>query len=211
MVGAEIRNGLAETSMRPLWHAIAALAAILPAAGTALAVRGVISTFEGIAATGSGGVGTAAIGLYEANRFLIVAAVAAAVLAGWLTVTVRRKPQAFPGLLLSLVPVLACLPTFLLWLVESFILDVLAGRIPASDRVSQGIGRLLTMSFGSATVVIFLAVAGFAISLARPRSTGSALSPAAVWASMTVLLLALAAGFYMRSAYFYEVALTGQL
>src|SRR5688572_8921410 len=78
---AEGRMAITEdSSKRPLWYSLAALAAILPAMGTALAVRGVIKVFEGMARTGSGGVGTVAIGLYEANWPLIIAAALAAVL-----------------------------------------------------------------------------------------------------------------------------------
>jgi hypothetical protein len=212
MVEAEIRSGLAESSMRPLWHSIAAFAAILPAIGAALAVRGVIKAFERMAETGSGGVGTAAIGMYEANRPLIIAAAVAAALAGWLAATVLRKPRAFPGLLLSLTPVLGCIPALLLWMVESLILKVIAPDAAGSVAdVSQRIGNLLTASFMGAMIVIAIVIAIFAVSLARPRSTDSALPPVAVWGALSVLLIGLAAAFYMRSSYLYQVALTGQL
>lgn len=201
----------AATSTRPLWHALAALAAILPAAGAAFATRGVINTFSGMAETGSGGVGTAAIGMYEANRPLIVAAALAAALACCLAVVVRRKPGAFPGLLLSLAPLLACVPALHLWMTESYVLDVLAGGVTGSVAdASQHISQLVTASFGAAVVVIPVVMAAFAVSLARPKST-SALPPVAVWAVMAALLAGLAILFYVRSSYLYQAALTGQL
>jgi hypothetical protein len=215
MVEAEIGSVPVESSKRPLWNSVAALAAILPAAGAALAVRGVINVFQGMAQTGSGGVGTVAIGLYEANRPLIAAAVAAAILAGCLTVAVLRKPRAFPGLLLSLAPVLACVPALLLWILESFTLAVIdpaaTGSAASIGETSQRMSNLVIASFGAAIVVIPIVIVAFAISLARPRSTDSALPPAAVWAAMTVLLLGLAVAFYMRSSYLYQVGMTGQL
>ena len=216
MAEAEIRSGTpttsAERTIRPLWQTLAALASVLPAAGAALAVRGVIRTFEGMALTGSGGVGTTAMGLYEANRPLLVAAAAAAILAGWLAAVVLRKPREFPGLLLSLGPVLACVPALLLWMLESFILGVIdPGATGSVADASRRASMLLTASFGSAIVVIAIVVSIFALSLARPRPRDSALPPVAVWAAMTVLLLGIAVAFYMRSSYLYQVAMTGQL
>ena len=205
-----------DSSKHPLWYSLAALAAILPAIGTALAVRGVIKVFEGMAQTGSGGVGTVAIGLYEANWPLIIAVALAAILAGGLAVTVLRNPPAFPGLLLSLAPVLGCAPALVLWKVESLTLEVIdpsstAGMGSVAD-VSQHISRLVIASFGGSAAVIFIVIGIFAFSLARrPRSTDSPLPPVAVWAVMTLLLLGLAATFYMRSAYLYQVGQTGQL
>jgi hypothetical protein len=202
------------TSTRPLWHALAALAAILPAAGAAFATRGVINTFSGMAETGSGGIGTAAMGMYEANRPLVAAAALAAALACGLAVVLRRKPGAFPGLMLSLAPLLACVPALLLWMTESYVLDVLAGSVTGSIAdASQRISTLVTASFGSAVVVILVVIAAFAVSLARlarPKSA-SALPPVAVWAVMAVLLAGLAILFYVRSSYLYQAALTGQL
>ncbi len=209
MVEAEVR------SKSPLWYSIAALAAILPAIGTAVATRGVINAFRGIALTGSGGVGTVSVGLYEANRPLIVAAVAAAALAGWLAVVVLRKPQAFPGLPLSLAPLLALVPAFFLWMVESSILEVIDPNATGSATdvadVSQRLARLVTASFGGAIAVIAIAIVVFVVSLTRSRPTDSALPPVAVWAAVTVLLIGLAAAFYMRSSYLYQVGQTGQL
>jgi hypothetical protein len=214
-VEAEIRSGPAESSMRPLWHALAALASILPAAGGALATRGVINAFEGMALTGAGGVGTVSVGLYEANRPLLFAATAAAALAGCLAVVLVRRPQAFPGLLLSLAPVLACVPALLLWTAESFVLKVIApgveGTVSDASDASTRLAGLLIASFGIALVVIVLVMAVFAISLARPRSANPALPPAAVWAAMTVLLTIVVLAFYLRSSYLYQVGLTGQL
>ena len=202
----------AETSGRPLWHIAAAFAAVLPAAGAALATLGVINAFRGIAETGSGGIGTASAGIYEANRPLILAAVAAAALAGWLAARVLRKPQASPGLLLSLVPLLACAPALLLWITEGFVISVLAGEAtgPVAE-VSQRLAILLIASFGSAVLLIAVAFAALGISLARPRpgSAGSALRPAIVWAATAVLLLGIAALFYARSSFLHEAALTG--
>ena len=213
---AEIRSGPAETSMRPLWHAVAALAAFLPAAGAALATRGVINVFQGVAETGSGGVGTIAVGLYEANRPLIVAAVAAVVLAGLLSVAaLRRRNQAgeFPGLWFSLLaPILACIPGLLLWTAEGFMIDVLANRVTGPpENASQRLASLLIASFGAGILVILIVVAALVISLVRPRPVDSTLPPAAVWIAMTVLLLGLAAMFYARSSYLYQVGQTGQL
>jgi hypothetical protein len=213
MVEAEVR------SKSSLWYSIAALAAILPAIGTAVATRGVINAFRGIALTGSGGVGTVSVGLYEANRPLIVAAVAAAALAAWLAVVVLRKPQAFPGLPLSLAPLLALVPAFFLWMVESSILEVIdpnatGGSATDVADVSQRLARLVTASFGGAIAVIAIAIVLFVVSLTRSRPTDSALPPlppAAVWATVTVLLIGLAAAFYMRSSYLYQVGQTGQL
>ncbi|MEA2562036.1 MAG: hypothetical protein QOH06_3540 [Acidobacteriota bacterium] len=208
MVEAEIPRG-------PLWHIVAAFAAVLPAAGAALAVRGVMNVFQGMALTGSGGVGAVAAGLYEANRPLIAAAAVAAILAGWLTVAVLRKPWAFPGLPLSFAPVLACVPALLLWMVESFTLAVIdphaTGSAASIGEESQRLSNLVIASFGSAITVLLIVIAIFAVSLARPRSTDSSLPPAAVWAAMTVLLLGLAVAFYMRSSYLHQVGMTGQL
>ncbi|HWM89446.1 MAG TPA: hypothetical protein VN493_01625 [Thermoanaerobaculia bacterium] len=213
---AEIRSGPAETSMRPLWHAVAALAAILPAAGAALATRGVINAFSEMAETGSGGIGTASIGIYEANRPLIVALVAATVLAGVLSVAAlraRHRAEVFPGLWVSLpAPILACIPGLLLWTAEGFIIDVLADRVTGSvGDVSQRLSSLLIASFGAGVLAALIAVTGFIISLARRRSADATLTPAAVWVAMTVLLLGLAAMFYARSSYLYQAGQTGQL
>ena len=215
MVEAEIGSIPAESSNRLLWRALAALAAVLPAAGAALAVRGVMNVFQGMALTGSGGVGAVSAGLYEANRPLIVAAVAAAILAGWLTVAVLRNPRSFPGLPLSFAPVLACVPALLLWMVESFTLAVIdphaTGSAASIGEESQRLSTLVIASFGSAVAVVLIVSAIFAVSLARPRSRDSSLPPAAVWAAMTVLLLGLAVAFYMRSSYLHQVGMTGQL
>lgn len=201
-----------DSSKRPLWNSIAALAALLPAIGTALAVRGVIKVFEGMAQTGSGGIGTAAVGLYESNRPLVIAAALAAALAGGFAVIVLRNPRAFPGLLLSLAPVLGCVPALLLWMLESLTLEVLdPGATGSVADVSQRIAGLVTASFAGAVAVILIVTGIFALSLARPRSTEPALPPAAIWAVMSVLLLGLAAAFYMRSSYLYQVGQTGQL
>jgi hypothetical protein len=205
----------AETSNPFPWRALAALAAVLPAAGVVLAVRGVTNVFQGIAQTGSGGVGTVADGLYEANRPLIVAAAVAVLLAGWLTVAVLRKPWAFPGLPLSFAPAVACVPAVLLWMLESFILAVIDPRATGSAASigdeSQRLSNLVLASFLSAIVVILVVSAIFVASLVRPRPRDFALPPAAVWAAMTVLLLGLAIAFYMRSSYFHQVGMTGQL
>ncbi len=209
MVEAEV------PSKSPLWYYIAALAAILPAIGTAAALRGVINAFQEMTMTGSGGIGSAVAGMYEANRLLIVAAIAAAALAGWLAVTVLRKPQAFPGLLLSLAPVLGCVPAFFLWMVESTLLEVLGtGRSTNIAEVSPRFAGLVVASFGGAIAVSAIVIVIFVVSLTRltrPRPTDSALPPAAVWATVTVLLIGLAAAFYMRSSYLYQVGQTGQL
>ena len=210
MAEAEIRGGRVETSKHPLWHIVAAFAAVLPAAGPVLATRGVIHAFRGMAETGSGGIGAVSMGMYEANRPLIVAALAAAVLAGSLAVVVLRKPQAFPGLALSLVPLLACVPALLLWFTEGFIVDVLAGdETGPVGEISQRVATLLIASAGGAVLLIAVAFAALGISLARPRSGDPALPPVAVWTAMAVLLLGLAVLFYVRASFFYKAAFTG--
>src|SRR4051812_45602090 len=75
------------------WRLLSVVAAILPGFGAAYASRGVLNVFRGMALTGSGGVGTVSIGLYEANQPLIVAGIAAAVFSAALAVMVARKPE----------------------------------------------------------------------------------------------------------------------
>lgn len=213
---AEVRSAPAGGSERLPWYAIATLTAVLPAAGAGMAIRGVVNTFRGMAVTGSGGNATIAVGLYESNRPLIAAAVVAAALAAWLWIAVVRRPEraeVFPGLLFSLAPVLACIPAVILWITESFALQVLRGVATGSiGEISQRMATLVTTGFAAAILIIPLVIAAFAIALARPRPrTRPDLPPAAIWAAVTVLLAVVAIAFYLRTSYLREVAITGQL
>lgn len=214
MAEPEIRSGVAESSMPPVYAIAAAFAAIIPAAGTLLATRGVINAFRGMAVTGSGGIGAISAGLYEANQPVIISAVAGAALAGWLAFVALRKPQVSPGLLLSVVALAACAPALILWSVEGLSIDVLTGDATGSvAEISQRISFLLIASAGGAFLLVVVAFAALGISLARrrPRSADPALPPAAVWAATTVLFLVLAVLFYARSSVFHEAAVTGKL
>ena len=202
---------------RILWTVLAALAGILPTFGVTYAARFIIKMFQSMAAVGSGGIGTVAIGLYEANRPLIVAAIAATLLAGSAAIVLLVRPRsggAFPGLLLSaLVPVAACVPAFLLWRVEAFTIDIVADRITLP--VATASTRLSTLLLASLFVSLALSgllVLGSIISLVRSRP--KAASPrilGVVWVVVTLLLAVVAVSFYVRSSYLYDVGMRGSL
>lgn len=199
------------SSERLPWHALATLAALLPAVGAELAAQGVMDVFRGMAITGSGGLGTTLVGMSEANRPLLFTTVVAAALAAWLAVAVIRRPQraaAFPGLLLSLAPLLACVPALLLWRTERVIMEVLGAETGPVGDASQRVANLLITSAGAPIVIIPIVFAVFAIALARrrPRSEPG-LPPAAVWAAVTAILLGLAAALYTHSSQMFQAAL----
>lgn len=197
---------------------LAALAGILPAAGVAYAGRSVINVFQGMAIAGSGGIGAVAIGLYESNRPLVVAAIMATLLAASVASALLFRPGrsgAFPGVLLSvLVPVAACVPAFLLWSAEAFTIEIVAGRDSLSvAAASSRLANLLTSSFLLSLALGGLVAVAAILSLlrSRPRPAASPRFHGAVWVATTLLLAAMAASFYLRSSYFYEVAMRGSL
>jgi hypothetical protein len=198
------------------WPAAAALVAILPAAAAAYGARCVIKNFEDLALTGSGGVGTVAQGHAESNLLMIAAALVAALLAGFLAFAVAGKPAraaAFPAVWFSLlVPVLAWVPALLLWLAESYSLNVAGNGPGAAGSIAdaaQHLSNLLMGSVGAGIAVIAFAVGAFALS--RTGTGRDARSCAMAWVGAAVLLLGLAALFYMRSSYLQEVAMRGSL
>lgn len=86
-------------SDRLTWRLLSVLAAILPGFGAAYASRSVIEVFHGMAASG-GGISSVSMGLYESNRVLILAGIAASVFSAWLALMAARKPEraaALPG------------------------------------------------------------------------------------------------------------------
>ena len=210
--------GAPTSSERLPWYALATLAALLPAVGAELAVQRVTDVFRGMAITGSGGLGSTFMGISEANHPLLFTTVAAAVLSAWLGIAVIRKPQraaVYPGLLFSLAPLLACVPALLLWVTESSMLHVLQDQDTRASTIgdtSQRIANLVIATAGAPAVIIPIVLAALAVALARRRPrTEPGLPPAVFWAAVTVVLLGIAAAFYVRSSNLSQAAFAGHL
>lgn len=216
---AEPIEGGMSTSHPAKWRAAAALVVILPAAGAAIGARSVLNAFREMAIAGRGGVEAVSTAIFEAHPPLIAAVLAAALIAGAMAFGLARKPARaaeFPGMAASLVvPVLAGVPTLFLWAAESYPLDFLAGRI-AGPTVAQAAEHLESLLNG--TMVLAIAAIGIAVIAWRHSLNASRAGQAvrtwplvSAWAGAAVLLVCLAAAFYMRSSYLVEAALRGRL
>jgi hypothetical protein len=203
----------------PLAVLAAVLVTALPAAAAGMAALGVQRFFDEMARSGShGGIAKTAVALATANRLLIVAALAGAIVAAALGIISWRRPAPGPaapaalGILAN--PLLACGPALGLWSAEAFVLDVLGQRVSGGIfEASLHLQRLLVGTVAGAGLAVVLALALGLWSLRRrpPLGDEPASRSALPWLATAACLLALGAGFLARASYLHDVALSGRL
>lgn len=216
-VSPAIEPAVLPASDRLKWRLLSVAAAVLPAFGAAYASRLVIGVFEGMAITGSGGIGSVSAGLMESNRPVIFAGIAAAVLLAALAVMAARKPErasSLPGPVFSaLTALVACLPAVLLWRAESFTLHVLCDQTATAGSVgetSQHLANLLIATAVCGFVVPGLLLAAASISkLFPPRPASPAFTRVVSSAGLAILAAVIATAFLIRSSTLREIAMVG--
>ncbi len=198
------------------WRLLSVVAAILPGFGAAYASRRVIGVFEELA-TGSGGVGSVFMGLYESNRPVIMAGVAATVFSTAIALMVARKAErawVLPGPIFSVLIALAsCVPALLLWNAESFTIKVICNQVtgPAAD-ASQYISTLLIATVACGFWLPLLLVVAASISRLfppRPQTAASVRVRILTWAFLAILAAGITTAFFVRSSAFHEAAQVG--
>jgi hypothetical protein len=184
----------------------AVLVASIPAATAVYSSLTVTYTFINLRNAETAGSEAIQTGLHAANIPLAIALAVAALLALGMAVALTINPQrrlAGVGLPLSIgVPVLAVTPGVFIWIAESKVVDLLAGRLPdlSVEGFAQHIASLLFFALTLGVLFLVVALCCGIVSLFIPvRSRTDPLSTprAFVWLISGVLLLLFAGVFFI--------------
>lgn len=218
ILAQEAENPTPRAGLFSGWELPLLICCIAPTVTAAHSAKRVIDNFQRLAEIG-GGVGTASIGLYEANRPITIVLVATALLVLAITVVqmaAGSKPIPLPRFAgLAMIAAAGIIPALLLWSAESLSIAVLTGTSTGGvDETAVRLSRLLLASCFSGLAGPLLAAAALVIASRLPEPTtsrGASRAVASSWLVIAIAFGALACAFLFRNASLYQAALTGSL